>query len=65
MCAPATFEILDLSADAMEIAWYVDYVGGWMDPGETLNLLLPIAGEYGMVWAALGEGGYVVCARRL
>ena len=50
-------EILDLSADATEIAWYVDYVGGWMDPGETLNLLLPIAGEYGMVWAALGEGG--------
>ena len=57
VCAPATFEILDLSADATEIAWYVDYVGGWLDPGETLNLLLPIAGEYGMVWAALGEGG--------
>lgn len=57
VCAPATFEILDMSADATEIAWYVDYVGGWLDPGETLNLLLPIAGEYGMVWAALGEGG--------
>ena len=57
VCAPGTFEILDLSADAVEIAWYVDYVGGWLDPGETLNLLLPIAGQYGMAWAALGEGG--------
>ena len=57
LCAPGTFEILDTSEDAVEIAWYVDYVGGWLDPGETLNLLLPIAGQYGMVWAALGEGG--------
>lgn len=57
VCAPATFEILDTSQDAQEIAWYVDYVGGWMDPGQTLNLLLPIAGNYGMVWAALGQGG--------
>ena len=57
LCAPGTFEILDTSEDAVEIAWYVDYVGGWLDPGETLNLLLPVAGQYGMVWAALGEGG--------
>lgn len=57
VCAPGTFEIVDTSQDALEIAWFVDYVGGWLDPGETLNLLLPFAGQYGMVWAALGEGG--------
>jgi len=56
-CAPGTFEIQDLSQDAISIAWFVDYVGGVLDPGETLNLLLPIAGQYSMVWAAIGEGG--------
>ena len=57
VCAPGTFEILDTSQDAQEISWFVDYVGGSINSGETLNLLLPIAGQYNMIWAALGEGG--------
>ena len=57
MCAPGAFEIVDTSDDAQSITWFVDYVGGTLSPADTLTLLLPQAGQFGLVWTAQGEGG--------
>jgi gliding motility-associated-like protein len=57
LCAPGRFEIQDLSQDAVEVTWFVEYVGGWISPGDVLPLLLPIDGSYDMLWVANGTGG--------
>ncbi len=56
VCAPGTFQIVDASADAQSISWFVDYVGGILTPQDTLDLLLPFAGQFGLTWVAEGEG---------
>ena len=56
VCAPGTFQIVDASADAQSISWFVDYVGGILSPQDTLDLLLPFAGQFGLTWVAEGEG---------
>ena len=57
LCAPGRFEIQDLSQDAVEVTWFVEYVGGWISPGDVLPLLLPFDGSYDMLWVANGTGG--------
>lgn len=57
VCAPGAFEIVDTSADAQSISWFVDDVGGTLVPQDTLTLLLPQPGQFGLLWTAQGEGG--------
>ncbi len=57
MCAPGIFNLVDTSTDATSIEWYVDYQSGEIEPGSSLELGIPFAGEYGLVWVAQGQGG--------
>jgi gliding motility-associated-like protein len=53
-CAPVEVEFTDESINAESIEWYVDFVGGWLEPGEELELLLPDSGAYQITWIAHG-----------
>ena len=54
-CAPVAVQFSDESIGAESIEWYVDFLGGWLEPGGVLPLILPDSGTYSVTWIAHGE----------
>lgn len=54
-CAPVAVQFADESIGAESIEWYVDFLGGWLEPGGVLPLILPDSGTYSVTWIAHGE----------